>query len=322
MNDHGWVLVTLVALLPIALAWRAAFDPARTAPPLSESPFRRAITGDDVLIATFLWLLVQFAVGLLFALIDSGAKGPKPTSPTQRQKDADAIIDQDGQIVQANDWFEEEKEQEKGREENVDADPIAHTVGQQRHTSLFLFVSVANLLGSAVILVLLSWRSGYSLVDLGLTPPNGRDLSIGARGLWAWGPLAMVVHGIANLTLTPGDPHPARELLEGDWTWLAWTSLALTAVVSAPWMEELFCRGLLQRWLSQRIGATMGIALSSLAFAMLHFKSWPDPAPLFVLSIGIGRSFQQSGSLWSPIAFHALFNGVMIAVGTLTSRAT
>ncbi len=48
----------------------------------------------------------------------------------------------------------------------------------------------------------------------------------------------------------------------------------------------------------------------SLIFASLHYKQWPAPVALFLLSLGLGFVYRRTGSLVAPIALHATFNGL------------
>jgi membrane protease YdiL (CAAX protease family) len=85
------------------------------------------------------------------------------------------------------------------------------------------------------------------------------------------------------------------------------------AVVIAPLMEEMLFRGLLQSTIRAYVGRPWpAIAITSLLFALVH--QYPEHWPaLFVLAMGLGYSYEKSGSLFQPIFMHALFNGVTIA---------
>jgi membrane protease YdiL (CAAX protease family) len=108
-------------------------------------------------------------------------------------------------------------------------------------------------------------------------------------------------------------------------------ALVFFAAVSAPVLEEIFFRGLMQTALieqgwglvprqvaevghrptaGQRWGA---IVLTSVVFAAVH-GSVEQGVVLFVLSLGLGYVYERTGNLWAPIVLHAVFNGVNLAM--------
>ncbi len=88
--------------------------------------------------------------------------------------------------------------------------------------------------------------------------------------------------------------------------------LIFTAVVVAPVQEEMLFRGIFQTLLRSYLGRPwVAIAISSALFASVHLDQSHWPA-LFVLAMGMGYSYEKSGSLWQPIFVHALFNGTTI----------
>jgi membrane protease YdiL (CAAX protease family) len=96
-------------------------------------------------------------------------------------------------------------------------------------------------------------------------------------------------------------------------------ALAMTAalaVISAPFIEELFFRGFIFAGLS-RWGFWPAAAISSFVFTMVHF----DPGsiiPFFGIGIVMSYLFWSRGSLWDSIIFHLLFNGTSFLI--LVSR--
>ncbi len=100
----------------------------------------------------------------------------------------------------------------------------------------------------------------------------------------------------------------------------AWTRIGfiLLAVVVAPLYEELIFRGVLFSYLSCRIGFTGSIVAVSIIFALIHFHI-PSVFPLFLLSIVLCMAYWRTGSLWTSIGVHALFNSVTIIVLLLTA---
>jgi len=93
----------------------------------------------------------------------------------------------------------------------------------------------------------------------------------------------------------------------------AWTRVGfiLLAVVVAPFYEELIFRGVFFSYLSRRVGLAGSTIAVSLIFAFIHFHI-PSMLPLFLLSIVLCLAYWRTGSLWTNIGVHALFNGVTI----------
>jgi membrane protease YdiL (CAAX protease family) len=88
--------------------------------------------------------------------------------------------------------------------------------------------------------------------------------------------------------------------------------IIILAVVIAPVVEEMLFRGLIQttvRSYSRR--PWLAIAITAALFAGVHANGTHWPA-LFVLALGLGYSYEKSGSLFRPIFMHALFNGITI----------
>ena len=79
------------------------------------------------------------------------------------------------------------------------------------------------------------------------------------------------------------------------------------AAVAAPLTEELLFRGCLYGYLRQSIGRTAGIAISSVVFALIHAHPATMPA-LAIFAVGLVLLYEFTGTLWAPIALHALFN--------------
>lgn len=95
----------------------------------------------------------------------------------------------------------------------------------------------------------------------------------------------------------------------------AWSLLALLglAMIVAPVAEEVLFRGMLLPLLMKRLGAGPAVIVSSALFALIHFHV-PSFFPLFVLATGFALAYIYTGSLWTPITMHALFNGINLAL--------
>lgn len=81
------------------------------------------------------------------------------------------------------------------------------------------------------------------------------------------------------------------------------------AAVVAPLAEELFFRGFMQTMLLGMLDHRwLAIAITSIAFGMVHYPQ-PHAVPaLIFLSLLLGFAYERTGSLMAPVAIHALFN--------------
>jgi len=98
--------------------------------------------------------------------------------------------------------------------------------------------------------------------------------------------------------------------------------LALVVVgvsVAAPWGEEFFFRGFMQRGLAEHRGAPRAIVVTAFIFSAFHL----DPVGLvarFELGVLFGLLAWQSGSLWPAIGAHAA-NNLVSSVLFLVARS-
>jgi membrane protease YdiL (CAAX protease family) len=141
--------------------------------------------------------------------------------------------------------------------------------------------------------------------------------------------------------------HETLDKLNDDPTWREAIFLAVPAIIIAPVFEECLFRGLLQTFIIRLPGligywtkppsltpetqpipilpATsaarwFGIAASSAAFAVSH-ANWQHAPALFILSLGLGYSYERQGTLVAPILIHALFNTIPVALMLLVPES-
>lgn len=85
---------------------------------------------------------------------------------------------------------------------------------------------------------------------------------------------------------------------------LLWLFVSLS--IAAPLVEELFFRGIIFRIL-EPYGTLMAVVVSAFGFALLHFH--PSVfIMIFIVGIVLGFVRVYSGSVFSCILFHAMFN--------------
>ena len=106
-----------------------------------------------------------------------------------------------------------------------------------------------------------------------------------------------------------------------------WKSLFMifAVMVLVPISEEFLFRGLLQNWFLKYVKSFWAIILTSLIFVFLHLNVKQGLGniyffvTLFITSFFMGFIYEKRRSLWSPIAFHIIFNTVSITVLLITS---
>jgi membrane protease YdiL (CAAX protease family) len=109
------------------------------------------------------------------------------------------------------------------------------------------------------------------------------------------------------------EPQPISELLATSDSMMIVALIVIFAIVFAPVCEELFFRGFAYPALKQRWGTWAALTTVSAAFAVIHLHL-PSVGPLFALAVGLGLSYELTGSLLAPITMHALFNATNVAV--------
>jgi membrane protease YdiL (CAAX protease family) len=136
-----------------------------------------------------------------------------------------------------------------------------------------------------------------------------RSAAFGVFGFLVWFPL---VYPVLLLTAViydaAGWSWQQQEVLTQLTAAPAW-KFFLIAVVQVPLVEEAIFRGFLYRGFRRYCGPALAIGISAAFFALVHAPNWPQMPALFVLGVGLGYLYERSGSLVTPITFHAVFNG-------------
>lgn len=90
-------------------------------------------------------------------------------------------------------------------------------------------------------------------------------------------------------------------------------AMIVAAVVVAPVVEEFIFRGYLYGVLRRYLGFGAGLVLNAALFAGIHLHV-PSLAPLFVFALCLTLAYERTGSLLVPMAMHALFNALSVAL--------
>jgi membrane protease YdiL (CAAX protease family) len=98
-------------------------------------------------------------------------------------------------------------------------------------------------------------------------------------------------------------------------------AVALIALGIAPGLaEELLCRGLIQRAVTRRLGAGLGIAFAAVLFGALH-GSPLHAALAALLGMVLGATAHWGGSTRPAIACHMTNNLVAVALAAVAGRS-
>jgi membrane protease YdiL (CAAX protease family) len=108
---------------------------------------------------------------------------------------------------------------------------------------------------------------------------------------------------------------PARDLADKAKasSWWGIVLFVLVVAVAAPFFEELFYRGLLQRSLLRHVAPAGAIALTATLFGLSHFELLQLPA-LVVFGVLVGWLALRTGRLGLSIFTHVGFNTTTVIV--------
>lgn len=157
-----------------------------------------------------------------------------------------------------------------------------------------------------------TFRRAFGTPDCGAGRALGRGL---VYGLAALPGVLLLSHAMAAMTEVFGYEPQLQVVF--DWLGDGGVStgtrffMMAAAVVLAPVSEELLFRGILFPALLKGRSFAAAALLTSLYFALVHFHA-PSLLPLLALSVAFSAGYSATGSILTPIAMHALFNGASL----------
>jgi len=191
-----------------------------------------------------------------------------------------------------------------------------HEAGEPGGRAVLLLVSALTLwagLGGALLYVTYVRGSRSLVTDFGLRF-RWVDIPLGIAG-WIAGRILGGIMIVPIIAAWP-DLRPTDDDVygEGSISTATWIVLALVVCVGAPFIEELFFRGLVQTRLVGRYGAFIGIGVTSVLFGAAHLIGWVGPVT-FVFATAItgagivlGLLRHLTGRLGPAILAHVFFN--------------
>jgi membrane protease YdiL (CAAX protease family) len=91
--------------------------------------------------------------------------------------------------------------------------------------------------------------------------------------------------------------------------------VGLAVIVGAPLAEELLFRGFLLPALTKTRRGFWGAAVvTTIGWTALHFYSIAGLIEVFMIGVYFAWLVRRYGTLWLPMALHALYNGLQFAV--------
>ncbi|KRG72050.1 CPBP family intramembrane glutamic endopeptidase [Pseudoxanthomonas dokdonensis] len=218
--------------------------------------------------------------------------------------------------------------QQAQRGASADPQAIAQALGTPSGTAL-LAMTLFSMAPAAVLMYY--WRRRASAAERAAS-----RTAAGRASTWAWTlPVAVAVAVSTTLLLHLADylgigADPSNEGMIRQLWGHNRGLLVVFVVVLAPLYEELFFRRVLFGRLWQAGRPWLGMALSGLAFALAHEvpgtgnNSWQATLFLLLVYAGMGATFawlyRRTGTLWAPIAAHAINNGLAIALLALSAQ--
>jgi membrane protease YdiL (CAAX protease family) len=206
----------------------------------------------------------------------------------------------------------------------------------QQAATIVLAGSAGSLLSMLLAGLLLRWRAGASLADLGLaTDGLVHDVKWGVVAFFGITPAVYALQW-ALVRYVKESAHPLVELLERSTEVPLLLAALLAAVVVAPLVEEFLFRVVLQGWMERQTAgseapvARRGIRYwirnpvvgSSFVFALMHLGHGPDPIPLFFLALVLGYLYQQTHRMWASTTVHFCNNACSLMLFLLALQAS
>jgi hypothetical protein len=110
--------------------------------------------------------------------------------------------------------------------------------------------------------------------------------------------------------------HPYIQKLEMSDSHMIYFVVLTSIIILGPISEEIYFRGFAHTVLKKRYGKSVGIILSSLLFAGVHFNLYWG-IQIFLIGIGLALLVESTGSIISVVVAHSSINLLSVYVGRL-----
>ena len=143
------------------------------------------------------------------------------------------------------------------------------------------------------------------------SPTVPRQLLYGVVGFLTCLAPTLIVFLLTEPLRSDADLHPLLQFIRQDQSRQVLLAVAVSAVLVAPWVEEMAFRVILQRALLRHYSPGVSILATAAAFCAVH-GSWLDAVGLFPLAIVLGTTYHRTGSFLAVVLTHMLFNAYNI----------
>jgi membrane protease YdiL (CAAX protease family) len=155
--------------------------------------------------------------------------------------------------------------------------------------------------------------------------PNRSDAWLGIKASVMLLPPVLMISALVSLFLPYN--HEVLNLLQGVESGAVFLGMFFATAIVTPAFEEFLFRVLIQGGLQGMMDpgpsevegspnhawqprSYLPIIVASVIFALLHLGQGAAPIPLFLLSLGLGYLYRQTGNITAPLVVHAMLNSL------------
>ncbi len=159
-------------------------------------------------------------------------------------------------------------------------------------------------------------RRRLSWADIGLRPVTPRQIRRAVIvGLLCFAVVTPVLAGFNALMNEPViSPQAPLVVGRGGFTWTRFLLMLALGGMIVPFAEELFFRGLVYSWMRGRLGVGSSVFASALVFGLAHAVFPMVAIGAFLVGLALAFVYERNGTLWAPVAVHAVFNTLNLSV--------
>lgn len=175
---------------------------------------------------------------------------------------------------------------------------------------MFLLTVQSLVLFAVVYAVAIRWR-GVTWGELGFVPPPPGWLPRALlTALVSFPVVGAISWAQQQITGKPFENPQFEVMAPAAFAWRDYLVTLFVVSVVAPLVEETAFRGLLYRWLYERIGFYVAVAASAFMFSILHGIPALIPG-IMALGAILAWTYHRTESIWVPVMVHGAYNAVV-----------